>query len=103
MDKNNGVEESYAKPDMLSGKMWEPRNPVSVDVDENLENKLKNSESKPENWESKYESPGSHVYPSASFGIQFLDGTVFLKSLLTLPQVLPGPKRADSPVGLFLS
>ena len=74
MDKNNGVEESYAKPDMLSGKMWEPRTPISVDVDENLENKLKNSESKPENWESKYESPGSHVYPSTSFGIQFLDG-----------------------------
>ena len=41
MDKNNGVEESYAKPDMLSGKMWEPRNTVSVDVDENSENKLK--------------------------------------------------------------
>ena len=31
------------------------------------------------------------------------DAAVFLKSLLTLPQVLPGPNRADSPVGLFLS
>ena len=47
-------------------KKGEPRNPVSVDVDENSEHKLKNSESKPENSESIQAPTSILAHPSES-------------------------------------